>query len=75
MTFNELKSLIKKYKIHEDVVLESDSGWECGATDMNGVYYHKRYNVIVFTQNFNEYDNYYNNAEWIKLTQQENKGE
>ena len=38
MTFKELQSLIEKYNIPEDVHLTSDSGWECDATEMNGVF-------------------------------------
>lgn len=51
MTFEELQKIIIKNKIPTNVRLESDSGWECDPTDMNGVYYNKDTNTIVFTQN------------------------
>jgi hypothetical protein len=48
--FNELCELIEKYNIPHDVRLMSDSGWECCATDMTGVFYIKDINTIIFTQ-------------------------
>lgn len=50
MTFKKLQELIEKYEIFEDVVLRSDSGWECGPTDIGGVWYNRKNNEIVFTQ-------------------------
>ena len=52
MTFEKLKKLIDKYNIPEDVHLVSDSRWECDPTEMDGVYYDKGKNEIVFTQDF-----------------------
>lgn len=45
----------------------SDSGWECFATKMNGIYYNEDTNTIVFTQEGNEYDDYYDRKEWKRL--------
>lgn len=59
MTFTKLKEIIEFHKIPEDVQLMSDSGWECDATEMDGVYYNKTENVIVFTQGADKDDNYY----------------
>lgn len=50
MTFAELNKIIEENHIPHDVKLMSDSGWECSATDMNGVYYNRERNEIVFTQ-------------------------
>lgn len=50
MTFNKLSEIIKKNNIPDDVLLLSDSGWECGSTKMDGIWYCKDKNVIVFTQ-------------------------
>ena len=50
MTFAELNKIIEENNIPHDVKLMSDSGWECDATDMDGVYYNKEKNEIVFTQ-------------------------
>ena len=58
MTFEKLSKLIEKYNIPKNVHLLSDSGWECCETEMNGVYYNKEQNVIVFTQEINEYERY-----------------
>ena len=67
MTFANLAALLEKYKIPKDVTLQSDSGWEVDATDMDGIYYSKATNTIVFTQDFCKYDRYYNNRQWKKL--------
>lgn len=68
MKLKELYEIIKKNSIPEDAILLSDSGWECSATDMDGIYYNKKENIIVFTQEFDEFDKeYYNNPEWIML--------
>lgn len=67
MKLKDLYEIIKN-SISEDAILLSDSGWECGATDMDGIYYNKKENIIVFTQEFDEFDkDYYNNPEWIML--------
>ena len=58
MTFERLSKLINKYNIPKNVHLLSDSGWECGATEMCGVYYNKKQNVIIFTQEISEYESY-----------------
>lgn len=50
LTFKELKELIEKNEIFEDVILRSDSGWECGPTDIGGVWYSWINNEIIFTQ-------------------------
>ena len=46
MTFEQLNKIIKKNHIPKNVTLLSDSGWECDATEMDGVYYNKNENVI-----------------------------
>jgi hypothetical protein len=67
MTFKKLKQVIEKNNIPEDVTLMSDSGWECGPTQMNGVYYNEDEKVIVFTQEEDDYDGYYTSSLWKLL--------
>ena len=50
MTFGQLYNIIVDNNIPDDAHLMSDSGWECNATEMNGVYYDKFKKLIVFTQ-------------------------
>ena len=50
MTFGQLHKIIVDNDIPDEVHLMSDSGWECDATEMNGVYYDKFKKLIVFTQ-------------------------
>ena len=38
MTFEKLALLIERYNIPHDVEILSDSGWECNATNMDGIY-------------------------------------
>lgn len=67
MTLKEFNELIKFHGIPEDATLMSDSGWECSATDMDGVYYNAKDNIIVFTQDISEYDDYYKSEGWVAL--------
>lgn len=64
MTFELLSRLIEKHDIPKDVELISNSGWECNATDMNGVYYNRKDNLIVFTQDGEENDDEFYDPEW-----------
>ena len=81
MTFLELEKFMKDYNIPKDVKLMSNSGWECDATEIDGVYYCKEENVIHFTQDF--YDIQHggykekpvDNRVWIPLKPIEDKGE
>ena len=57
MTFKKLKQIFIENNIPENVILKSDSGWECDPTDMDGIYYNKEDNIVVFTQGY-EYNNY-----------------
>lgn len=50
MTFEILKDLCEKYHIPPNVDLYSDSGWECGPTDTNGIYYNADRKALVFSQ-------------------------
>jgi hypothetical protein len=67
MTFKKLKQVIEKHNIPEGVHLLSDSGWECFATEMDGVYYNECKNVIVFTQVGDKYDDNYTVSPWKRL--------
>ena len=58
MSFVELMKLLSENNIPVDVHFMSDSGWECGPTEMDGVYYNKVDNLIVFTQGLGKYDDY-----------------
>lgn len=49
MTFDKLAELMEINKISGDAFLESDSGWEGCSTYMEGAYYNKKKNVMVFT--------------------------
>ena len=68
MTLGKLKVLCAKYKIPSSVKLLSDSGWECDETEMDGVYYSREKNVIIFTQGlYEENDNPYRNEIYGRL--------
>lgn len=72
MTFDILQKIIKDNNIPSDVHLMSDSGWECSATEMDGVYYNKAKNTLVFTQYSYECDGYYEKQdEWRNLSRRE----
>jgi hypothetical protein len=63
---------LRKNNIPADATLMSDSGWECCATDTDGVYYRVKDNTVVLTQ---DYDNsFYNDSpNWIKLKEIESR--
>ena len=68
MTIGKFTKILKDNNIPEDAVMLSDSGWECGPTDMNGVYYNKETNELMFTQQGNKYENnYYDKPAWQLL--------
>lgn len=64
MTFELLCKIIEENNIPKNVKLLSDSGWECSATDMDGVFYNKVKNELIFTQHGDKYDPYYEKIEW-----------
>jgi hypothetical protein len=46
MTFKDLSKIIKDNNIPDNVILRSDSGWECDDTKINGVWYNAIKNTI-----------------------------
>ena len=56
MTLAQLNDICKRNNVPDDVKLLSDSGWEDSATPMDGVWYSKEANMIVFTPDIDEYD-------------------
>ena len=51
MTVELFTKLVQKYNISPDCKMMSDSGWECNETEMDGTYYSREANQIIFTQN------------------------
>ena len=69
MTLKKLNDICKRYGVPDDVKLLDDSGWECGDTEMDGVFWNEERNEIVFTQDASkEYKsggrNYYSSSEY-----------
>jgi hypothetical protein len=73
MTYKKLKEIIEKNNIPENVKLQSDSGWECDPTDMDGIFYNTSENKIIFTQGWEPNDKYYNEPYFIMLFHKEQK--
>lgn len=72
MTIGEFTKVIKANNIPDDVTMLSDSGWECSATDMDGIYYNAEEKEIVFTQSGDEYETrYYGKDEWQLIHHEE----
>lgn len=67
MTIGEFKQVLKEHDIPEDTLMLSDSGWECGPTDMDGIYYNESEKELVFTQRGDKYDDYYEEEPGWKL--------
>lgn len=60
MTYELLTKIIKENNIPKNVKLMSDSSWECDETEMNGIFYNKDKNVLIFTPNGDQYDREFN---------------
>lgn len=73
MTTGQLFNIFKQNNIPNDAVLMSDSGWECWATEMDGIYYNKITNTVVFTQGISDYEEYYYSDEWLILWNKKGK--
>lgn len=67
MTFEKLQKIMTENNIPSDVRLTSDSGWECGPSEMDGIYYNESENKIVITQAGDEFDEYYHAKNWKRL--------
>lgn len=70
MTYEQLKNIIEKNNIPEDVHLMSNSGWECCATEMDGVLWNPTYNEIHFTQD----TDYYTEGPYNRPYKKDDKG-
>ena len=72
MTIEILDKLIKENNIPNDVIIRSDSGWECGDTACDGVWYNKKKNIIILTQDIEGtsrlYDMKYENGILVSKT-------
>lgn len=65
MTYELLTKIIEENNIPKDVELMSDSGLECNETKMDGIFYNKELNKIIFTQSGDEYDKWFERTGWL----------
>lgn len=65
MTYELLTKIIEENHIPKNVKLMSDSGWECSETAMDGIYYNKEENTLIFTQEGDKYDGWHLKEGWI----------
>lgn len=68
MTVKELNKILEDNNIPQNATLQSDSGWECSETEMDGVWYNKSENRIIFTQEPSEFDRYFELDGWINIS-------
>jgi len=52
MKIKELTTYLSTEIYNNNPIILSDSGWECDPTDINGIYYSKKANVLIFTQGY-----------------------
>ena len=64
MTVEVLLSIMEKHNVPKNVTIKSDSGWECCETDMDGIYYNRELNVMIFTQRGTVYNDRFNEPGW-----------
>ena len=75
MTVKKFLEIVKENNIPEDVLMLSDSGWECCATVMDGIWYNKKDNQLVFTQCEYLSNRYYKEDDnWVLIYTTEKKG-
>lgn len=67
MTFELLNKIIEENNVPKDVQLMGDSGWECSETEMDGIYYNRKENVLIFTQCGDESDPWFKKDDWELL--------
>ena len=65
MTYELLTKIIEENHIPKDVKLMSDSGWECSETEMDGIFYNKEENTLIFTQKGDKYDGWHLKYGWV----------
>lgn len=65
MTYALLTEIIEENHIPKNVKLMSDSGWECDETEMDGIFYNKENNTLIFTQNGSLYDRWCEREGWV----------
>ncbi len=75
MTIEKLNRILKENNIPKDTVLMSDTGWECYATDTDGVYYNAEDNIVVLTQDYDEDMYYGERPEFVALRLKEEESE
>ena len=70
MTIEKLIRILRENDIPEDAILRSDSGWECWESDMDGVYYCAKTNIVIFTQDY-DVRKYNDDPDYVKLALKE----
>jgi hypothetical protein len=81
MTFELLGKIMRKHNIPTNVHLLSDSGWEGDETEMDGIFFNKEKNELVFTQGYETYLRRYTTEKgWLHIwsnrnNEQDLKGE
>ena len=65
MTYELLTKIIEENHIPKDVKMMSDSGWECSETEMDGIFYNKEENTLIFTQKGDQYSRWYERKGWV----------
>lgn len=50
MTLGKMLDILQENNVPKSARLVSNSGWECGAIDMDGIYYSERLNTVIFTR-------------------------
>lgn len=65
MTIGKVLEVMNAYIIPLNVHIMSDSGWECNETEMNGIWYNRKTNTMIFTQDGGEWDSYAEEKDWV----------
>ena len=74
MTIKDFYKIVQDNNIPDDVTMESDSGWQCCESDMDGVYYNEEEKRIIFTQNGDLFESHWYGQEGWKLLHSSEEG-
>ena len=64
MILKQFNKLIEKYNIPDDIIFQSDTGWECGYSDLILIAYNEKEKRIVFLSDTTADYDYYHTKNW-----------
>lgn len=67
MTLEKLIKVLEERNIPKDVEIMSDSGWECGPSEIDMVYYNPETKILMLTRRWGNYHTYKKDDDWMLI--------